>query len=122
MVIGIGHYERNITPTASKNGVIKSLGTVEEPGTAASAMKSKEVEKKNTASHAPINNSVRYELTIVTTKISHYGQNITPTEAINGGIKSLNTINEQGTGVSAVKSIKICQKSRQATELWWKQA
>ena len=43
----------------------------------------------------------------MTTKISHYGQNITPTEAINGGIKSLNTIYEQGIGVSAVKSKEI---------------
>ena len=39
MVIEIGHYERNITPTASKKGGIKSLGTVEEPGTAVSATK-----------------------------------------------------------------------------------
>tara|TARA_B110001450_G_C17536340_1_gene446748 strand:+ start:281 stop:460 length:180 start_codon:yes stop_codon:yes gene_type:complete len=55
-------------------------------------------------------------------KIGHYGQNITLTEAINGGIKSLNIIDERGTGLSAVKSKEIWKKSRQNTELWWKQA
>ena len=54
--------------------------------------------------------------------IGHYGQNITPTEAINGGIKSLNTIDERGTVVSAVKSKEIWEKPRQTTELWLKQA
>ena len=34
MVIEIGHYERNTTPTASKISGIKSLGTVEELGMA----------------------------------------------------------------------------------------
>ena len=34
MVIKIGHYGRNITPTVTINGGIKSLGTVEELGTA----------------------------------------------------------------------------------------
>ena len=51
-------------------------------------------------------------------KIGHYEQNITPTEAINGGITSLNIIDERGTGVSAAKSIEIWGKTRQATKLW----
>ena len=54
--------------------------------------------------------------------IGHYGQNITPTEAINGGIKSLNTIDERGTVGSAVKRKIKLGKTRQTTELWLKQA
>ena len=54
--------------------------------------------------------------------IGHHRQNITPTEAINGGIKSLNTIDERGTGVSTMKSEEIWKKPRQTTELWLKQA
>ena len=34
MVIKISHYERNITPTASKISGIKSLDIIDEPGTA----------------------------------------------------------------------------------------
>ena len=41
-------------------------------------------------------------------KIGHdYGQNITSSKSINSDIKSLNIIDEWGTGVSAVKSKKI---------------
>ena len=40
-------------------------------------------------------------------KIGHYGQNITPTEAKTGGINSPDIIDEQGIGVSAVKSKEI---------------
>ena len=74
---------------------------------------------KTEAAH-PSHNSVRYRSMEI--KIGHYGQNITPTEAINGGIKSLNTIDERGTVVSAVKSKEIWEKPRQTTELWLKQA
>lgn len=46
-------------------------------------------------------------------KIGHdyYGQNITSTEAINGNIKSLNILDEWGTGVSAVKSKTIWKEN-----------
>ena len=50
-------------------------------------------------------------------KIGHYGQNITPTEAKTGGINSPDIIDEQGIGVSAVKSKEIWKKPRQTTEL-----
>ena len=40
-------------------------------------------------------------------KIGHYSQNITPTETINGGIKSLDIIDERVTSVSAEKSKEI---------------
>lgn len=43
-------------------------------------------------------------------KIGNEGPIITPTEAINGGITSLNIIDERGTGVSAAKSKEIWKK------------
>ena len=45
MVIGIGHRRQNITPTEAIKGGIKSLYIIDEPGTAASAMKSKEFDE-----------------------------------------------------------------------------
>ena len=59
---------------------------------------------------------------IVTTKIGNYRRNIRDTTAKNGGIKSLNIIDERGTGVSTMKSEEIWKKPRQTTELWLKQA
>ena len=47
--------------------------------------------------------------------IGHYRQNIPPTEAINGGIKSLNIIDERGTAASALNRKEFSLKTRQAT-------
>ena len=45
--------------------------------------------------------------------IGHYRQNITPTEAIKGGIKSPDIIDERGTGSYGIKAREHSKKSRQ---------
>ena len=46
MVIEIGHYNRNITPTEVKNGGIKSLDIIDERGAIFNGMKAREYPKK----------------------------------------------------------------------------
>ena len=45
--------------------------------------------------------------------IGHYNRNITPTEAINGGIKSPDIIDERGTGIYSVNEREYQKKTRQ---------
>ena len=45
--------------------------------------------------------------------IGHYGQNITPTEAMNGGIKSPDIIDERGTSFYGIKARECQKKPRQ---------
>ena len=45
--------------------------------------------------------------------IGHYGQNITPTEAMNGGIKSPDIIDERGTSFYGIKARECQQNPRQ---------
>ena len=65
---------------------------------------------KTEAAH-PSHNSVRYRSMEI--KIGHYRQNITPTEAIKGGIKSPDIIDERGTGSYGIKAREHSKKSRQ---------
>ena len=46
-------------------------------------------------------------------KIGHYRQNITPTEAKTGGIKSPDIIDEWGTGFYGIKAREYPKKTRQ---------
>ena len=63
---------------------------------------------KTEAAH-PSNNSVRYRSMEI--KIGHYRQNITPTEAMNGGIKSPDIIDERGTSFLRYKSKGTSKKN-----------
>ena len=55
-------------------------------------------------------------------RIGHYRQNIAPTEAKTAGIKSPDIIDERGTSFYGIKAREFKKKTRQTTELWWKQA
>ena len=70
---------------------------------------------KTEAAH-PSHNSVRYRSMEI--KIGHYGRNITPTEAIKGGIKSPDIINERGTGSYGIKAREPSKKITSSLELW----
>ena len=111
MVIKIGHYGRNITPTVTINGGIKSLGTVEELGMA-DHRTAKNSSIRNDRSRAPVNNSVRYWLTMVI-GIGHYRQNIAATTSKNGGNKSLDIIDERGACIYSIKAREYWKKTRQ---------
>ena len=103
MVIIIGQYRQNFPVSASKKGGIKIPGTLEEPGTAASAMKSKAVEEeKDGKPQTPLIFCVRYQLMLFI-KISHYELSITLTGTKNGCIKCLGIIDERGTGFYRIK-------------------
>ena len=112
MVIGIGHRRQNITPTEAIKGGIKSLYIIGEPGTAASAMKSKEFdETKGSLTQAWF--FFAYGTVTMAIGIVNYGQNITPTEAMNGGIKSPDIIDERGTSFYGKKARECQKKTRQ---------
>ena len=110
MVIGIGHRRQNITPTEAIKGGIKSLYIIDEPGTAASAMKSKEFdETKGSLTQAWF--FFAYGTATMAIGIGNYGQNITPTEAMNGSIKSPDIIDERGTSFLRYKSKGTSKKN-----------
>ena len=61
------------------------------------------IKKKRGKPHTPVIFSVRCRSTMAI-GIGHYRQNITPTEAIKGGIKSPDIIDERGTGFYGTKA------------------
>ena len=111
MAIEIGHYGRNITPTVAIKDGIKSLGTAHKRSTVNFALNRTKLGKK-TASHrpqTPVIFCIQCRSTMVI-GIGHYGRNSARAEAIKGGIKSPDIIDERGTGFYDIESREYPKK------------
>jgi len=115
MALEIGHYGRNITPTEAIKDGIKSLGTAHERSTVDFALNRPELGKKNGKPHTSVIFFLRtvYGTATMAIGIGHYRRNITATASKDGIMKSLDIIDERGTGIYSVNKREYPRKTRQ---------